>query len=33
MENDLIILKHFIQEDNIQAAIEKEKKQLKILNH
>ena len=25
MENDLIILKHFIQEDNIQAAIEKEK--------
>ena len=25
MENDLRILKHFIQEDNIQAAIEKEK--------
>ena len=25
MENDLIILKHFIKEDKIQAAIEKEK--------
>ena len=25
MENDLRILRHFIQEDNIQAAIEKEK--------
>ena len=25
MENDLMILKHFIQEDNIQEAIEKEK--------
>ena len=25
MENDLLILKHFIQEDNIQDAIQKEK--------
>ncbi len=25
MENDIIILKHFIEEDNIQAAIDKEK--------
>ena len=25
MENDLMVLKHFIQEDNIQEAIEKEK--------
>ena len=25
MENDLMLLKHCIQEDNIQAAIEKEK--------
>ena len=25
MENDLMFLKHCIQEDNIQAAIEKEK--------
>ncbi len=25
MENDIILLKHFIEEDNIQAAIDKEK--------
>ena len=25
MENDVIILRHFIEEDNIQAAIDKEK--------
>ena len=25
MENDIIILRHFIEEDNIQAAIDKEK--------
>ena len=25
MENDILILKHFIEENNIQAAIDKEK--------
>ena len=25
MENDIILLKHFIEENNIQAAIDKEK--------
>ena len=25
MENDIIVLKHFIEENNIQAAIDKEK--------
>ena len=25
MENDIILLNHFIEEDNIQAAIDKEK--------
>jgi hypothetical protein len=25
MENDIIVLKHFIEENNIQAAVDKEK--------